>query len=322
MPAPEDRRPQPAGYHPLPGRQRPAGPGPLESDGGMSRREFITVSLLASGALAVGPLLAACGNTTAEGTLQRARNQGFIRVGFANEAPYGYVDESGKVTGAAPEVAREVMRRLGVPQLDGISTPFGSLISGLREGRFDLIAAGMFIMPERCRQILFSDPDYCARQAFLVEQGNPYAIQRYEDIATRPKVKLGVLTGAVEAIQAAESGVPPGHIRRFDNPADLLDALRAGRIDAAALTTISLANLAAQADLDDVEVTESFSHQGEPGCGAFGFRQEDSAFRDEFNRVLTEMKKEGEVTRLVEPFGFAEAAQAADGMTAGELCRD
>jgi polar amino acid transport system substrate-binding protein len=232
------------------------------------------------------------------------------------------VAESGDLTGAAPELAREVMRRLGVAQLDGISTPFGSLISGLQEGRFDLIAAGMFIIPERCQQIIFSDPDYCVQQAFLVAGGNPFAIQRYEDIAANPKVKLGVLTGAVEATQAADSGIPPGHIRRFDNPADLLIALRAARIDAAALTTISLANLAAQADFDGVEVTESFTHQGEPGCGAFGFRQEDAALRDEFNRVLAQMKKEGEVTRLVEPFGFAEAAQAADGLTAEELCTD
>ena len=324
MPRRDDARLQPhGGNRPPTGQPKPAIPGLLSvTRHGVSRREFITLTLLASGSLVASPLLAACGATTEEGTLGRARSQGFIRVGFANEAPYGYVDESGTLTGAAPEVAREVMRRLGVAQLDGISSPFGSLIAGLQEGRFDLIAAGMFIIPERCQQILFSDPDYCVQQAFLVEEGNPFAIHRYEDVAANPKTKLGVLTGAVEATQAAESGIPPGQIRRFDNPTDLLDALKAGRIDAAALTNISLANLAAQADFGGVEVTEGFTHQGEPGCGAFGFRQEDSAFRDQFNQVLTEMKEDGEVTRLVEPFGFAEAAQAAHGLTAEELCTD
>lgn len=305
------------------GRRERVVPGLIEARAhGISRREFISLSLLASGGLVASPLLAACGNTTEEGTLGRARSQGFIRVGFADEAPYGYVDESGTLTGAAPEVAGDVMRRLGVAELDGISTPFGSLIAGLQDGRFDLIAAGMFIIPDRCQQILFSDPDYCVQQAFLVEEGNPFAIHRYEDLAANPKTKLGVLTGAVEATQAAESGIPPGHIRRFDNPTDLLDALKASRIDAAALTTISLANLAARVDFDGVEITESFTHQGEPGCGAFGFRQEDSPFRDQFNLVLTEMKEEGEVARLVKPFGFAEAAQAAHGLTSVELCTD
>jgi len=323
MPGRDDARLRPyGGNRPPTGQPKPVGLHEATAHR-VSRREFIKVSVLASGGLVVSPLLAACAQATnLEGTLGRARGQGFIRVGFANEAPYGYVDESGELTGAAPEVAREVMRRLGVPELDGVSTPFGSLIPGLQDGRFDLIAAGMFIIPERCQQILFSDPDYCVQQAFLVEEGNPLAIHHYEDLAANPKAKLGVLTGAVEATQAAESGIPPGDIRRFDNPTDLLDALKAGRIDAAALTTISLANLAAQADFDGVEVTESFTHRDEPGCGAFGFHQEDSAFRDEFNRVLAKMKEEGEVARLVDPFGFTDAAQAAHGLTAEELCTE
>lgn len=286
----------------------------------LSRREFLSLSLLTSASVVLSPLLAACATVAAEGTLGRARSQGFIRVGFANEAPYGYVDRSGMLTGAAPEVAREVMRRLGVPQLDGISTPFGSLLSGLQQGRFDLIAAGMFITPERCQQILFADPDYCVRQAFLVAEGNPYGIRRYEDIAAQPELRLGVLTGAVEATQATDSGIPPGQVRRFDSPDDLLRAVGAGLIDAAALTTISLANLAAQTNFHGVELTESFVHQGQRGCGAFGFRKDDVAFRDQFNQVLTRMKQQGEVIRIVEPFGFAEAAQAAQDLTADELC--
>lgn len=41
-------------------------------------------------------------------TLETARQQGFIRVGFfANEAPYGYADESGNLTGETAEVARK-----------------------------------------------------------------------------------------------------------------------------------------------------------------------------------------------------------------------
>ncbi|MEX0698966.1 MAG: ectoine/hydroxyectoine ABC transporter substrate-binding protein EhuB [Acidimicrobiia bacterium] len=304
-----------------PTRSRPPLPTPRRiGEQRLSRREFLSLSLLASGGVILSPLLAACATTGADGTLGRARSQGFIRVGFANEAPYGHLDETGQLTGAAPEVAREVMRKLGVPQLDGITTPFGSLISGLQQGRFDLIAAGMFITPERCQEILFSDPDYCVQQAFLVAEGNPHAILRYEDIAAQPRLRLGVLTGAVEATQATESGIPPGHVRRFDNPADILSALQTGRIHAAALTTISLANLAAQTNFEGVEVTEGFTHQGQPGCGAFGFRQDDIAFRDQFNQVLTEMKQQGDITRIVEPFGFAEAAQAADDHTAEEHC--
>lgn len=43
-----------------------------------------------------------------------ARQQGFIWVGFfANEAPYGYADESSNLTGEAAEVARKVLKAMG-----------------------------------------------------------------------------------------------------------------------------------------------------------------------------------------------------------------
>lgn len=309
----------PAGRH-----RTPLVPSLGVEDHVMSRRRFISLSLAASASLAFSPLLTACAAdpapTDSNGTLARARQQGFIRVGFANEAPYGYVDETGRVTGAAPELARAVMRNLGVREVDGVPTPFGSLISSLNDGRFDIIAAGMFITPDRCDQILFSDPDYCVEQAFLVLKDNPLGILRYEDIANQLTVKLGVLTGAVEASHATEAGVDSGRIQLFDNPPGLLAALREGLIDAAALSTISLANLASQAAFEGVEVTEGFMYRDQPGCGGFGFRRDDALFRDQFNQTLSDLKAQGAVTSHVEPFGFADAAQAADGLTSEELC--
>ena len=273
------------------------------------------------GTISVGSLLAACGpGPNPQGTLERARQRGFIRVGFANEAPYAFANLAGELTGEAPLVGGEVMRRLGVGRLDGVLTPFGTLIPALREGRFDLIAAGIFITPERCQEILFSDPDYCVEQAFLVREGNPFGLRSYEDLAASPDVRLGVLTGAVEVGQAEESGISPGQISRFDSPNQLLEALQDGRIEAVALTTISLGNLAQTADFTGVEVTEGFAYRGDLGCGAYGFRPEDRAFRDDFNRVLREMKEAGEMRPLVEELGFAEAVEAADGVTAEELC--
>ena len=82
--------------------------------------------------------------------MERAKAQGFIRVGFANEAPFGYATPDGKLTGEAPEVAKAVLAKMGIAQVDGVLTEFGSLIPGLKAGRFDIIAAGMFINPKRC----------------------------------------------------------------------------------------------------------------------------------------------------------------------------
>ncbi len=71
-----------------------------------SRRDFLRTAVLLS---AAAPLAAAgCSTTDPEkekaggGTLQKAKDAGSITVGFANEAPYGYTDKSGKLTGEAP----------------------------------------------------------------------------------------------------------------------------------------------------------------------------------------------------------------------------
>ncbi|MBV9112171.1 MAG: transporter substrate-binding domain-containing protein, partial [Hyphomicrobiales bacterium] len=90
---------------------------------------------------AVGCLaLATIGMAQAETTLERAKRQGYIRVGFANEAPYGFATPDGKLTGESPEVVKAVLKKIGINQVDGVLTEFGSLIPGLQAGRFDIIA--------------------------------------------------------------------------------------------------------------------------------------------------------------------------------------
>src|SRR4051812_28299415 len=72
----------------------------------LSRRRVI----LGAGSLgAAGLLVAGAGSALAETTLERARQQGFIRAGFANEAPFGYATTDGKLTGEAPQVAKAVL---------------------------------------------------------------------------------------------------------------------------------------------------------------------------------------------------------------------
>lgn len=283
-----------------------------------TRRKFIQRASFLAGGFGAARLLAACGEAVGD-TLDQARRRGFAKIGFADEPPYGYVDESGRPTGMAPELARAVLRRLDVPDVDGILAPFGSLIERLDERGFDLIAAGMFITPDRCGRVLFSEPDFCVEQAFLVPAGNPAGIIRYEDLARRG-LRVGVLVGAVEGDQAADAGIPPGRIRPMDTPADLLESLRRESIDAVALTTVSVANLAASDDLAGFEATPPFTIADTPGCGAFGFRPADTRLRDEFNRILRDLRRSGEGRAVVEPFGFGSAYDAAAAHSASDLC--
>jgi polar amino acid transport system substrate-binding protein len=271
-------------------------------------------SLLSWGAVLVlvmisGLALVACGDDDEGegGLLQKAIDQGYLSVGIANEAPYGFEDENGVPTGEAPEVAKEVLSRLGIPEIRSVVVPFGSLIPGLAAGRFDMIAAGMYITPERAEQVLFSDPDYCGTQAFAVAAGNPLGIQTFEDIAENPDAVLGV----VEEGYAEAAGVPADRMTVFDTTVNILEGLLDGRIDAVALTSITINWQVKLLDDPSIEATEGFVPviDGEElfACGGYGFRPENQAFRDAFNEELNKMKQNDEILPVVEPFGFTAA---------------
>ncbi|MFY9604485.1 MAG: ectoine/hydroxyectoine ABC transporter substrate-binding protein EhuB, partial [bacterium] len=55
-----------------------------------------------------------------ETTLERVQREGYIEVGFANEAPFAYATPEGKLTGLNVEIAREILHNLGVTEINGV----------------------------------------------------------------------------------------------------------------------------------------------------------------------------------------------------------
>ncbi|MEW5709968.1 MAG: ectoine/hydroxyectoine ABC transporter substrate-binding protein EhuB [Pseudomonadota bacterium] len=276
-------------------------------------------------------LLAGCSDPSPSGdgsTLERARREGSIRIGFADEAPFAYLDtQRGRVTGEAPEVARVILRRLGIEKVQGVLTEFGSLIPGLQAGRFDLIAAGMYVLPERCERIAFSNPTYAARQAFIVKQGNPLGLHGYEDVARHPEAKLGVVAGAVERGYARALGIPDERVVVFPSAANALAGVEAGRVDAYAATALTVRDLLSKTQVGNtwVERADPFRQpviDGKPaiGYGGFGFRKNDRDLVEAFNRELETFIGTQEHLQLVARFGFTPADLPGE-VTAAELCR-
>ncbi|WP_348628414.1 transporter substrate-binding domain-containing protein [Mesorhizobium sp. WSM3862] len=66
--------------------------------------------------------------------------------------------------------------------MEPVVTEWGSLIPGLQADRFDIITDSMFILPERCRNVLFTDLIATIPTAAAVPKGNPKDLHSYEDI--------------------------------------------------------------------------------------------------------------------------------------------
>ena len=107
-------------------------------------------------------------SVTQADTLEKIKDSNSVRIGYANETPFAYTALDGSVTGESPEIVRKVFERMEIGTIKPVLTEWGSLIPGLRAGRFDLIAAGMYITPERCKQVLFTDPHYRLLDTLLV----------------------------------------------------------------------------------------------------------------------------------------------------------
>jgi polar amino acid transport system substrate-binding protein len=294
----------------------------------MNRRELIKRAGTLTAAAAGIPLIAACGSSSSSGAkdpLAAARKAKTINVGFANEAPYDFATAAGDLTGEAPAVARTIMKQLGVPSITGVLTEFQSLIPGLQAGRFDVVAAGMFITPERCQQVLFSDPDYAAPEALAVPTGNPKHLQTLQDVA-HAGVAVGVLSGAVEGGLAKSAGVSSSNIKEFPDQTSMIEGLTAGRIEAICLTSISLRYAIQTSGHGKVELTTPFfpvvNGTKQVDGGGYAFRKADGSLRDAFNKVLHQLQQSGELLKLVQPFGFgAPEINAAKPLTAAKLCK-
>jgi polar amino acid transport system substrate-binding protein len=295
------------------------------------RRGFIQQAGALTAVASFAQVLAACGGDDGNGakgdtsTLARARKEGSIRIGIANEAPFGFVDKSGELTGEAATLAQEILRQLGIPKVDAVITEFGALVPGLMASRFDVISAGMFITPDRCESVIFSEPDVCLAQALGVAKGNPHQLVDYQDIADNDDVKLGVVSGGVEPEQAKALGVPSSRTQVFPDGPTAADALKVGRIDAVALTSAALKHLLK--NVANTEVAAPFfpviDGKKQFGCSAFAFRDSDPELRDAVNRELIKLKRDKpeELVNIGKPFGYApKEYAAAQDVTTEQLC--
>ncbi|MEU5134977.1 ectoine/hydroxyectoine ABC transporter substrate-binding protein EhuB [Streptomyces californicus] len=292
----------------------------------LSRRGFLNGTAAVGGLLVVPGLLTACsktdsGSATGEGALDKLRKQGFVRVAYANEAPYGYL-EGKELKGEAPTLHREIFKALGVDELKPTLSEWDGLIPGLQAGKYDVVSAGMAITPERCGNAIFSEPEFISPTALMVRKGNP---KKVTDLASAKKagITIGVMSGAVEGGYAKGAGISENRIKTLQKPQDGADAVKGGRIDAFLLTGISLRWLAKTNP--ETEVTEPFvpqvdgKEQFSPGGAVFRKGNED--LRDSFNRELKKIVSDrSRYVQLLEPYGFGESEIPPQDLRTADLC--
>lgn len=258
-------------------------------------------------------------------TLDRIVDEKTIRAAVANEQPYGYIDSDGNLTGEGPTVAREILRRIEPDiRMEGEAVNWSQLISSLQKGAVDVVAAGMFITPARCREVTFTDPTYVVGESFLVESGNPEALSDYHSVSENPDAKVALVAGTVEYNFAMHAGIPADRAILYRDFTRAVDALEASDVDAVGLTSLTAGSLARRVGDGRFEATPQFypviDGEEQKGYGAFAFRNGDEAIVEAFNRELDESIGSDKHWAMVEEFGFAPDMEPD--MSAEQLCND
>lgn len=264
------------------------------------------------------------GHAAAETALDRAKRDGVIRVGFPNQIPYAYANERGVLTGSDAEMAKLVVARMGIAEMEAVLTEFSALIPGLKARRFDIVLA-MFVNPQRCEQVAFSEPIYGIGQALVVAKGNPLKLASFEQLASNDKARITVMAGAVQANYLKKFNVAGDRISILPDMLSAVGAIRSGRADVFPISALPARRLVATLGADPgVEVVEGFPDpviDGKParGYGAFAFRKEDDDLLKSFDAALAAIVGTDAHLAAISPFGF-DRSNLPDRKTA-DLCK-
>lgn len=256
-------------------------------------------------------------------SLDEVKQRGTVRIAVANEIPFGFMDLKGQAKGAGPDVAQAIMKRLGIENIEWETANFSSLIPGLQAKRFDMVAAEMAILPERCKQILFSEPNSSYGEGLLVQKGNPKELHSYEDFAGGEH-KIAIMAGADQLEMLQALGVKENQLVTISNNADAISTVSTGRADAYAATGLTVNELAKKGK--NVELAKEFTDpviNGEPvrSWGGFTFAQDSEDFRDAVNKELAAFKKTAEWRAILDDYGFtAEDQEQSFNKDTATLC--
>ncbi len=270
----------------------------------LSLSGILSLSLLLNATLSL--------NAAAQSLLDKAKSNEPLIAGIANEQPYGYIGKDGKATGANVEVLRAVLKPLGITHIETPIVDFGALVPGLAAKRFDVIGAGLFINPARCKVIGFSNPVTRSGGAFIVKKGNPLNLHSLKDVAANSKARLGTQNGTNQITEAKDSGIAAGNVVLFDKDSEALAALKANRVDAVYFPDAEIISLLKKANDPTVERALPFQQipdaHGNPGYNyhAFGLPHNDPAFTKAFNAELAKLRASGALLKILQKYGYTE----------------
>ena len=236
-----------------------------------------------------------------EDLLSRIQARGELIVGTEGTwAPFTYHDENDELVGYDVEVARLVAEKLGVTATF-VEGEFDGLLAGVDGGRYDMVANGVNVTPERAEAYSFSTP-YLYDSTVVIVRDDYDEIHSMEDLAGKTTANTITSTYALLAEQygATTQGV--------DDFAQTIELLEAGRIDATLNSSVTFNYFMSQQPDSGVKV--ACSDDPQELALAMNNSEDAATLVQAVDQALDELRESGELSALSEKYFGADLTSA------------
>ena len=223
--------------------------------------------------------------TTTEGTLVMGTNAAF--------PPYEYY-EGDKIVGIDADIAQAIGEKLGM-DVTIEDMDFLSLITAVQTGKIDMVMAGMTVIPDREKNVNFSDSYAKGIQSIIVTEDSEIASP--DDLEGH---KIGVQESTTGHIYCADD-YGEDNVIAYTTGANVVEALKAGKVDA-----VVIDNEPAKAFVEANEGLKLLDTAYTEEEYAIAIAKDNTELLDKVNAALKELKDDGTLDEIIAKYIKAE----------------
>lgn len=239
--------------------------------------------------LALGALLFMFSGCGSEEKSTKFDTSKIYKVGTTAEyAPFESL-ENGEIVGYDVDVIDAVAKKIGM-KYEWKDMNFDGLISALQLKKIDIVIAGISSTPEREKVVNFSIPYYQSKMAYLMNKNNPMTMENLKGKT------YGVDLGT--SYETTVRGIEGAEVIPFSSTAGTLLALKSQKVDC-----IVVGEVVANEYVEKNPELEIFGYGDGETC-SIAFNKDDIGLKENFNKALEELEKDGTLKKLQEKYGI------------------
>lgn len=249
----------------------------------MKRSSFLPVAFIGLLGLAIGSVVQAR-------TLDEIQADGTVIIATEGLNPPFNFHQGTKLTGFEIEIGEAVAKKMGL-KVVWKTLSFDSLLSGLRQERWDLVIASFGITPQRAKAVTFTQPHYCSGAIIVSKDEAPLTV-------TGLKGKTVAVTSGTTNLQHVKKIPGIKNVKIFPMETDARAALLNGRVDVWVVDrfvakSVLDSGTSAGLMLGDFLFTEKV---------ASAVKKDNTSLADAYNLALAEVMADGSYKRISDKY--------------------